>query len=203
VLKEAPKMRFTFVISLSIPGILSRSNSSFIQDAFQRGMTPEGCRQLSNDELWPLAEVWMKEVPGVVPTRPDPCQKHPDYRITARNAKDVQNAIKFAAKHNIRVSIIASGHDYMGRNDAPSGIWIDLSKLKGVRVSPSFTPTEEGLPSPEGRTNVIPPQSTVAAVTFRAGMNTVSLNKAIKDSRLFTLGAAHGKHFDHYTGVIC
>jgi FAD binding domain len=156
--------------------------------------TPEGCKRLAGDESWPAPDIWIKEIPGVVPRGTSKNQqKHPDYRITAKNVEDVQRAIRFASKYNVRVSIINSGHDYMGRNDSPTGLWIDVSWLQGVRVTPTFTPTIEGMPAPLSKTNVIPPQKIPAAVTFGVGINTASLNKAIKASKLFTLGAAHGK----------
>jgi FAD/FMN-containing dehydrogenase len=187
-------MKLTFACEVVFLSLSVCFSNFSVGEVLTSADTPEGCKKLANDRSWPAPDVWIKEIPGVVPrSTPRNQQKHPDYRITAKNAEDVQRAIRFASKYNVRVSIINSGHDYMGRNDSPSGLWIDVSRLQGVRVTPTFTPTIEGMPAPLLKTNVIPPQKTPAAVTFGAGMNTVSLNQAIKASKLFTLGAAHGQ----------
>jgi len=186
-----------FCLGVSLPATFGAPETSSIHSgALKRAAdTPAGCRSLAGDSSWPAPDVWTKELPGVVPRGPanNKNQKHPDYRLSVKNAKDVQNALAFATKYNVRVSIINSGHDYMGRNDAPTGLWIDVSQLKGVRVDSSFTPTMEGAPSPEATVNVLPAQKNPGAVTFGAAVNTWALNKAIKPSKLFTLGAAHGK----------
>lgn len=41
--------------------------------------------------------------------------KFPDYALAARSAEDVSKGLKFAAKHNIRVVIKNTGHDFLGR----------------------------------------------------------------------------------------
>jgi hypothetical protein len=92
------------------------------------------------------------------------------------------------------LTVITTGHDYLGRNDAPSGLAVDVSMLKGVRVLPSFIPTAQGVQSALGaKTNVIDPDpGTQPAVTFGVGHTTQSLNNAIRKSKVFTLGAGHG-----------
>ncbi|TGZ81304.1 FAD-binding domain-containing protein, partial [Ascodesmis nigricans] len=112
--------------------------------------------------------------------------------FTAKTYEDVKKAVSFAAEHNIRLTLLNSGHDFLGRNDAPSGLSLDVSQLAGVRVLSSFTPSAQGAEAPLSEPNVITPGSGQAAVTFGAGVSTQQLNDALAPSNLFTLGAAHG-----------
>jgi FAD/FMN-containing dehydrogenase len=155
--------------------------------------TPEGCRAISGDTNWPQSAVWTQELPGIVPRKYSYNSYHPNYRISANTVQDVKNAVKFAAKHKIRLSIINSGHDYMGRNDAPDGLWLDVSRLSGVHVLDSFAPTTQGAqaPDPSGKVNVITPKPGVqAAATLGAGLSAVELNKALKASKVFAVSGA-------------
>src|ERR1700760_3391110 len=123
--------------------------------------TPDGCRALKSDSNWPAPEVWKAALPGVTPLTPPPGRSvSPDYRLRVRTAEEVQKAINFCNEHNIRVSVIATGHDFMGRSTAASGLLIDLSLLNGIRVMESFTSTVEGAPSvkPGQKANVITPK---------------------------------------------
>ncbi|KAH7176736.1 hypothetical protein EDB81DRAFT_752055 [Dactylonectria macrodidyma] len=159
---------------------------------------PIGCRKLSTDRDWPTPEVWEAAIPGVI--RQNGSDVHgglPNYRIRAQSASDVQAAVRFASKHNIRLSVITTGHDQLGRSDAGSGLIIDLSLMNKVNVLESFSPTKKGAASP-GCTiqapNVIAPKDGVqAAVTFHPGVTGLALNYAVAPSGLFTTsGAAAG-----------
>jgi hypothetical protein len=168
-----------FVISFLVTGALTSTTGS-----------PEGCRVMSGDTNWPKPEVWQKELPGVTPRKIAPNSFHPDYQISARTVQDVQNAVKFVAKYKIRLSIINSGHDYLGRNDAPDGLWLDVSRLSGVRVLETFEPTMQGAssPDPSGKVNVITPKPGVQpAATLGAGLSAVELNKSLKASKVFAI----------------
>ncbi|CAG8952006.1 hypothetical protein HYFRA_00000742 [Hymenoscyphus fraxineus] len=164
---------------------------------------PDGCQLISTDPDWPSPEVWQMALPGVTPIGPgaptkrqlDPNVPHPNYRFKAKNAADVQSAVKFANFHNIRVSVITSGHDQQGRNYAASGLLIDLSLLGGFKALESFTPTEQGAESPEpgseSTPNVISPKDGVqAAVTFGPAVLGLPLNQALFASGLFVQTAA-------------
>jgi hypothetical protein len=102
--------------------------------------------------------------------------------------------VQFAAKYNIRLSIINSGHDYLGRNDAPDGLWLDVSRLSGVHVLETFNATTKGAqaPDPSGKVNVITPPKpgAQAAVTLGAGLSAMELNKALKASKVFAVSGA-------------
>jgi FAD binding domain-containing protein len=142
---------------------------------------PQRCRKTNTDADWPSHDVWKQALPNVIPRASKAGEPiRPDYRFRAKTATDVQKAVKFASENNVRLTIITTGHDYLGRNDAPSGLALDVSPLKGVRVLPSFTPKSEGVESAIGtETNVISPQpGSQPAVTFGVGMTTQALNSA-------------------------
>jgi FAD/FMN-containing dehydrogenase len=81
----------------------------------------------------------------------------------------------------------------LGRNDAPSGLTLDVSLLKGVKVLESYTPTEQGQPKPGRIVNKITSvPGNQAAVTFGVGVTTQQLHNAVYLSKLLTVGAAHG-----------
>jgi len=159
--------------------------------------TPKGCRRLATDTDWPAADVWTKTFPGILPRQAAKAGApvRPDYRLRAKSAADVEKAVKFAADNNLRLTVITTGHDYLGRNDAPSGLAVDVSLLKGIQMHESFTPTEKGLDSAIGKkANVIDPKpGSQPVVTFGVGLSTQSLNNGIRASKVFTLGAGHGK----------
>ncbi|KAF4311732.1 isoamyl alcohol oxidase [Botryosphaeria dothidea] len=159
---------------------------------------PIGCRKLPTDANWPAPSIWEAAIPGV--TRQNGSDAHgslPNYRVRAQSASAVQAAVRFAAEHGIRLSVITTGHDQLGRSDAGSGLVIDLSLMDKVNVLESFAPSAEGAASPEyavDAPNVIVPRDGVqAAVTFQPGVTGLALNYAVAPSGLFTTsGAAAG-----------
>jgi hypothetical protein len=81
----------------------------------------------------------------------------------------------------------------LGRNDAPSGLTVDVSLLKGIKVLEEFKATAEGAAKPGKTINtIITVPGKQAAVTFGAGVSTQQLHNAVFPSKLFTIGAAHG-----------
>lgn len=76
--------------------------------------TPEGCKKLATDADWPPLAEWKAAMPEVEVHKQTAGLKHPDYVLQAESYKDVQNAVKFCAKNNIRLIIITSGHDFLG-----------------------------------------------------------------------------------------
>ena len=166
---------------------------------------PAGCRLLPTDEDWPAQEVWEASLPGVIKTKgSDANGPLPDYRLRVQNNSDVQAAMKFAAKYNIRLSVIATGHDQLGRSTAGSGLLIDLSLLAGVRLSESYTPTITGLEDLDHRAapNVINPIPGVqAAVTYGPAVAGLALNYAVAPSNLFTLTGAAGMYVATWFGI--
>ena len=76
---------------------------------------PVNCKKLPIDADWPSEQVWKTELKGAEPRGPQKAWTSPDYTYEASKAVHVQNAVKFAAKYNLRLSIINSGHDFIGR----------------------------------------------------------------------------------------
>lgn len=156
-----------------------------------------GCRKLNTDIDWPTLDVWQAALPGVVAGNgSDANGPLPDYRYRVSNAADVQAAVNFAREHNIRITVITTGHDQEGRSDAGSGLIIDLSNLRGVRVLESFEPTEQGAESPDPNSlpNIIVPKEGVqAAVTFGPAVAGLALNYAVYNSSLWTISGAAGE----------
>ena len=84
-------------------------------EAFQKLPAPAGCKKLPTDADWPSLDVVNSELPGWEASMPDGNFKHPDYIYEVKRVSSVQIAVRFAAKHNVRLSIINSGHDFLGR----------------------------------------------------------------------------------------
>ena len=79
---------------------------------------PVGCKKLPVDADWPSPDVVNSELPGWEAPMPDGDKKHPDYIYEVKTVSSVQRAVRFVAKHRIRLSIINTGHDFLGRYDA-------------------------------------------------------------------------------------
>jgi hypothetical protein len=74
-------------------------------------------------------------------------------------------------------------------------VLLAVAGLKGARVLDSFTPTLKGAEPVDSKTvtNVIKPTpGKQAAVTFGGGMTSDELNRELRKSGLYTIGAAHG-----------
>jgi FAD binding domain len=160
-------------------------------------VTPPGCRALKSDEGFPAQGVWAKALPGVesIPAQSSGL-KHPDYRFVAKSATDVEKAVTFATTNNVRISIINTGHDYMARNDAPSGLLLDVSSLGGVITHADWRPKPGGDPrvDPAAAPNVVrllPGKQ--AAVTFGAGLVGSKVNELIKESKMFVISGGARK----------
>ena len=186
-------MKSIFVLHLiaHLPAFVLSSNST---------IAPIGCRKLSTDSDWPAPGVWKAAIPGVIHTNgSDAHGPLPNYRIRVQDTCDVQAAVKFATKHNVRLTVITTGHDQLGRRDGGSGLIIDLSLMNKVEVLESFTPTKNGAASPNytvDAPNVIVPKDGVqASVTFGPAVVGLALNYAVSPSGLFTTSGAAGKNF--------
>jgi FAD/FMN-containing dehydrogenase len=160
----------------------------------QFNVTADSCKTISGDASWPAKSEWRKAMPEIETTKVKGNWKRPDYRLDATTVAEVIAAVNFTREHRIRLSILASGHDFVGRNDAPTGLTLTVSGLKGARVLSSFTPSNEGVAAVDSKTkpNILTSYSGQAYVTFGAGHNTRELNSLLAPSNLFTLGAAHG-----------
>jgi hypothetical protein len=67
------------------------------------------CLALPGDASWPATSVWREAMPEVEKPKPKGAFKHPDYRLEATTTGEVVAAVKFAKKHNIRLTVLNSG----------------------------------------------------------------------------------------------
>lgn len=181
---------FTFLQCIAISAlVISPSNAA--------AKTYKTCRKLPKDPDWPSPEIWDAALPGVIPIQQNATTGPlPNYRFRAQSAEDVQAAVRFATEHNVRLSVITTGHDQLGRSDAGSGLLLDLSFLRGVKVHESFISTESGTDRLDHtkEPNVITPVPGVqAAATFGPAAAGLYLNYALHSSGLFSMSGASGK----------
>ena len=73
------------------------------------------CKTVVGDGDWPKYEVWTQALPNVKPVVVIGRDAHPNYFLAARSINDVKDAVNFANRYNIRLSVISSGQDYLGR----------------------------------------------------------------------------------------
>ncbi|KAF9898158.1 hypothetical protein BX616_004404 [Lobosporangium transversale] len=76
----------------------------------------------------------------------EPCYQGavPLYSVNVTNVQDVQHAVRFAAKNNIRLVIKNTGHDYLGRSIGVSSLNVWVHHLKKIALDDNFVP--EGAP---------------------------------------------------------
>jgi FAD/FMN-containing dehydrogenase len=85
-----------------------------------------------------------------------------EYAIVAKKEKHIAAGVKFARKHNIRLVIRNTGHDFMGRSTGYGGLTINTHRFKDVQ----FTKTYKGPGGYKG-----------SAVTVGAGIQVGELYK--------------------------
>jgi hypothetical protein len=76
---------------------------------------PSNCKKLPIDSDWPSEETWKTELQGSTKRGTQKKWTSPDYTYVANTVAKVQAAVKFAATHSVRLSILSSGHDFIGR----------------------------------------------------------------------------------------
>ena len=64
-------------------------------------------------------------------------KRRPGLVVRARAARGVQEAIRVARDHGMRLSVLGGGHDWAGRGLCDGGMVIDLSRMRGVTVDAS------------------------------------------------------------------
>jgi hypothetical protein len=74
------------------------------------------CKLLPGDPKWPTDAQWKAALPNAVKRGPQKKENtRPDWHLSALNAADVQKAVDFANKNDLRLSIITTGHDFLSR----------------------------------------------------------------------------------------
>lgn len=62
-----------------------------------------------------------------------------DYAVDIATAEDVQHALAFVQKHNIRLNVRNTGHDYNGKSGGSSSLAIWTHNLKNIEVLTGYT----------------------------------------------------------------
>jgi hypothetical protein len=74
---------------------------------------PANCKLLPSDRGWPSDQIWKTAFPGIFKKLKGTVG--PDWMFQAQNIADVQKAVNFARDHNVRLTIISTGHDFHAR----------------------------------------------------------------------------------------
>ncbi|KDN50609.1 hypothetical protein RSAG8_01107, partial [Rhizoctonia solani AG-8 WAC10335] len=102
----------------------------------------------------------------------------PTYAVVAENADDVSKAVKFAQKHNLKLVIKNTGHDYLGRSSGAGAFSIWTHKLGGIDFTDSFV--AEGCSGDQG----------IPAVTVGAANQWYDVYKAADEHNVTVVGGA-------------
>ena len=112
------------------------------------------------------------------------------YSVLAESEEHIQQAVRFAAKNNLRLAIKNSGHDFLGRSSAPQSLQISTHKLDGITFTNDFVARAH-----DGNAST----KCGPAVTIEAGVQLNALYKAVATKNLtvvaglsHTVGAAGG-----------
>lgn len=62
------------------------------------------------------------------------------YVVAVESAQEIANAVNFARQHNIRLVIKSTGHDYLGRSNAPNSLLIWTHNMRKVTFDSHFIP---------------------------------------------------------------
>ena len=62
------------------------------------------------------------------------------FAVEAENAGDVVAAVDFARKHRLRLIVKGTGHDYLGRSNAPDSLLVWTHKMRRVTSTEAFVP---------------------------------------------------------------
>ncbi|KAK8061163.1 FAD-binding domain-containing protein [Apiospora hydei] len=73
--------------------------------------------------------------------RSAPCSlgNHASYVIEVRDAEDVKSALAFVVKHNIRLVVKNTGHDYLGRSTGAGALSLWTHHLKSTEFIPAYS----------------------------------------------------------------
>ena len=68
----------------------------------------------------------------------------PPVGVDARSGTDIQAAVNFANKHNLKLVVKSTGHDFLGRSTARGSFLIWAHRMKDMSYNSTFIP--EGAP---------------------------------------------------------
>jgi FAD/FMN-containing dehydrogenase len=112
------------------------------------------------------------------------------YAVAAEGAADVVEAVNFAREHRLRLVVKGTGHDYLGRSNAPDSLLVWTHKMRHVSMHDAFVP--HGCPATT--------QASSPAVTLEAGTRwleayqevTVKHGRYVQGGGCTSVGAAGG-----------
>lgn len=90
------------------------------------------------------------------------------YVVAVTNAQEIATAVTFARKHHIKLVVKGTGHDYLGRSNAPDSLLIWTHNMRKVTMQDHFIP--QGCPATE---------QGVSAVTAQAGTRWLEAYKEV------------------------
>ncbi|KAJ3502335.1 hypothetical protein NLJ89_g8935 [Agrocybe chaxingu] len=102
----------------------------------------------------------------------------PPIGVDARSAADVQAAVAFASKNNLKLVVKNTGHDYLGRSAGRGAFMLWTHHLKDRSFNKQFVPT--GAPRTE--------RKTYQAVTFGSGIQWGEAYEFVNQQGRFILG---------------
>jgi len=62
------------------------------------------------------------------------------YALAAEDGTDIQAAVDFARQHRLRLVVKGTGHDYLGRSNAPDSLLVWTHKMRQVSMHDAFVP---------------------------------------------------------------
>ncbi|KAG0247767.1 hypothetical protein BG011_000956 [Mortierella polycephala] len=101
----------------------------------------------------------------------------PLYSVNATSAEDVQNAVRFASKSNIRLVVKNTGHDFIGRSTGASSLSVWVHYMKGIAFDKDFVP--------KGATNGT---KGTGVIILGAGVQWVDAYKAADERSVIVIG---------------
>ncbi|KAG8711699.1 hypothetical protein FRC08_015569 [Ceratobasidium sp. 394] len=139
-----------------------------------------------NDSFWRASQVGAMEglvweSPGcdIDTPRNVTCEQGlvPTYSVAAVGADDISKAIKFASKHNVKLVVKNTGHDYLGRSSGAGSLSIWTHQLKDINFTNSFVPS-----GCSGNGTGVP------AVTLGAGTQWLNVYEAANEHNVVVVG---------------
>ncbi|MGD9695273.1 MAG: FAD-binding oxidoreductase [Thermoleophilia bacterium] len=64
--------------------------------------------------------------------------------LRAADASDVRRAVRWCARHGVRIAARSGGHSYAGYSTVAGGLVVDLSALDGIRIAPDGRTVQVG-----------------------------------------------------------
>ncbi|HWL87368.1 MAG TPA: FAD-binding protein [Polyangiaceae bacterium] len=111
------------------------------------------------------------------------------YAVVAKNAEDVARAVNFARAHGLRLVIKGTGHDYLGRSNAPDSLLVWTHEMRQVTLRDAFVGT--GCPNTQPGT---PAVSVEAGARWMDAYDEVTVKHAryVQGGGCTSVGAAGG-----------